>query len=234
MTACAVAALTVYDMVKGIERGIAIEQVVLLEKHGGRSDYVRGQDAAAQPQAAQPAHATAAHEHREDPARVPFGAAVVTISTSKAAGRGEDESGARLARLVQRLGGEVIASELIADDRVLIEATLRRLASDERCALVLTSGGTGLSPSDVTPEATAAVIERNAPGIGEAMRAASRTHTPNWMLSRALAGVREGTLIVNFPGSPASVEQTGDELAGPLLHALALLSGRDGGHPHGA
>ena len=94
---------------------------------------------------------------------------------------------------------------------------------------MLTTGGTGFAPSDVTPEATRAVIEREAPGIAEAMRAASRPHTPNWMLSRAVAGIRRRTLIVNFPGSPKSIRQVGDEIAPAIPHAVALLSGATDG-----
>jgi molybdopterin adenylyltransferase len=167
-------------------------------------------------------------------------AAIITISSSKAARaeRGDDagpdaagdESGPRLAALIERLGLELAGRELIADDRALIADRLRHWADAERCALILTSGGTGLSPSDVTPEATSAVIEREAPGIAEAMRDASRPHTTNWMLSRAVAGTRGATLIVNFPGSPASIDQTGEALAGPLAHALALIAGRPAGH----
>jgi molybdenum cofactor synthesis domain-containing protein len=157
-------------------------------------------------------------------------AAILTVSTSKAAGDGEDDSGPRLAALARRLGAEVVASAIVADERESIERRLREWSDVERCDLVLTSGGTGLSPSDVTPEATRAVIEREAPGIGEAMRDASREHTPNWMLSRALAGTRGATLIVNFPGNPAAIEQTADALVAPLAHALQLISGGHAGH----
>ncbi len=217
MTAAAVAALTVYDMVKGIERGVEIEQIVLLEKRGGRSDYRREDDA----------------DRPVAPRRDLRGAAVVTVSTSKAAGRGEDESGPLLAGLAAQLGLEVLATEIVADDRAQLEALLRGLADERGCALILTSGGTGVAASDVTPEATRAVIDVEVDGLGEAMRAASRPHTGNWMLSRALAGVRGGTLIVNLPGSPRSIEQIGSELAGPLEHALALLGSGDAGHPPG-
>jgi molybdenum cofactor synthesis domain-containing protein len=124
----------------------------------------------------------------------------------------------------------VVASELVPDDREQLEALLRSLADDRGCALVLTSGGTGVAPSDVTPQATRAVIDVEVEGLGEAMRAASRQHTGNWMLSRALAGVRDGTLIVNLPGRPASIEEIGWELVEPLRHALALLGGGDPGH----
>ena len=227
MTAAAVAALTVYDMVKGIERGIEIEQVVLLEKRGGRSGhYVYDGDGSGPARADAPASEAPAHAAKA-------GAALVTISTSKAAGRGEDESGPRLAALAAQLGLEVLTSEVIPDDPARIEALLRTLADERRCALILTSGGTGVAPTDVTPQATRAVIDVEVEGLGEAMRAVSRPHTGNWMLSRALAGTRDGTLIVNLPGSPAAIEQIGAELLGPLRHALALLAGGDGGHPPG-
>ncbi len=212
MTAAAVAALTVYDMVKGVERGVAIEQVVLLEKHGGRSDYRLEEEGVVLPDGAGASR------------RELHGAAVVTVSTSKAAGRGEDEGGPRLAALAARLGLEVVASEIVSDDLAQLEALLRSLADEHGCALVLTSGGTGVAAGDVTPEATRAVIDLEVDGLGEAMRAASRPYTGNWMLSRALAGVRGGTLIVNLPGSPRSIEQIGGE----LVEAFAARAGSSG------
>jgi molybdopterin adenylyltransferase len=157
-------------------------------------------------------------------------AAVITISSSKASGAGVDESGKLLAELVERLGLELCGRDLLSDDRAQIEARLRHWADAERCALVLTTGGTGLAPTDVTPEATRALIEREAPGIAEALRAASRAHTPHWMLSRGVAGVRGATLIVNFPGSPRSIVQAGDALAPALPHALELIAGRPSAH----
>jgi molybdenum cofactor synthesis domain-containing protein len=152
-------------------------------------------------------------------------AALLTVSTSKARGDGEDESGARLAEFVAELGLEIVAREVIADDQWRIVPRLRHFCDDLRVDLVLTSGGTGFSPDDVTPEATREAVEREAPGIAEAMRAVSRDHTPNWMLSRGVAGIRGRTLIVNFPGNPASIVQCGEVLAPVLPHALALLSG---------
>lgn len=157
-------------------------------------------------------------------------AAIVTVSTSKAAGEGEDESGARLAAFAERLGAEIAGRDLVPDDRRRIEERLRHWADEEGCELVLTTGGTGFAPSDVTPEATRAVLDREAPGLGEAMRAASREHTRHWMLSRALAGARGATLIVNFPGSPASVEQAGEALREALPHAVSLLRGEPTSH----
>jgi molybdenum cofactor synthesis domain-containing protein len=157
-------------------------------------------------------------------------AAIITVSTSKAAGEGEDESGARLIDLAHRLGAEIAGHDLIPDDRVRIEERLCHWADVEGCELVLSTGGTGFAPSDVTPEATRAVLEREAPGLGEAMRAASREQTPNWMLSRAVAGIRGSTLIVNLPGSPAGVEQCGAAIADALPHAVALLRERPTSH----
>ena len=152
-------------------------------------------------------------------------AALLTVSTSKARGEGEDESGARLAELARGIGLEVAAQEIVADDRATVEARLVHFCDDLGVELVLTSGGTGLSPDDVTPEATRAVLEREAPGISEAMRAASRPHSEHWMLSRGVAGTRGRTLIVNFPGSPRSIGQCGEAIAPALPHALALIAG---------
>ncbi len=158
-------------------------------------------------------------------------AAIVTVSTSKAGGsEAADESGGRLAAFAGDLGAELAGREIIPDDRALIAGRLRHWADDEGCDLVLTTGGTGVAPSDVTPEATRDVIDREAPGIAEAMRAASREHTPHWMLSRGVAGIRGATLIVNFPGSPRSIDQAGGAIAGALPHALDLLAGRHAGH----
>jgi len=157
-------------------------------------------------------------------------AAVLSISTSRASGQGTDASGPKLADLAQSLGAEVAAVELLADDRELLEERLRHWADVGGCELILTTGGTGFAPSDVTPEASAAVIERPAPGIAEAMREASRAHTRHWMLSRAIAGIRGRTLIINFPGSPASIEQAGAAIAAALPHAVELLTRGEGSH----
>jgi molybdopterin adenylyltransferase len=158
-------------------------------------------------------------------------AAIVTVSTSKSEGGGEgDESGERLAEFATGLGAELAGREVIPDERTLIAERLRHWADAEQCDLVLTTGGTGVAPADVTPEATLDVIEREAPGIAEAMRAASRAHTPHWMLSRGVTGLRGRTLIVNFPGSPRSIGQAGEAIADALPHALELLAGGHGGH----
>jgi len=155
-------------------------------------------------------------------------AAVITVSDSRAAGEAEDESGARLADFAESLGAEVVVRGAVPDNQEAIEERLRHWADGGECDLVLTTGGTGFAPRDVTPEATRAVIEREAPGITEAMRTASREHTPLWMVSRGVAGVRVRTLIVNFPGSPKSIAEAGEGIREALPHAVKLL--RDESH----
>lgn len=157
-------------------------------------------------------------------------AVALTISTSRAAGEGDDESGPGLAELARELGASAVERDLIPDDRGLIEQRLRHWCDDQGCALVLTSGGTGVSADDVTPEATRAVIEREIAGIAEAMRLASQPHTPHWMLSRATAGVRGASLIVNLPGNPRAIAQIGEALLAGLAHALALIAGASADH----
>lgn len=157
-------------------------------------------------------------------------AAIVTVSSSRSRDGGEDESGERLIVLAEAIGAEVAGRDLVPDDRELIEKRLRHWADVERCELVITTGGTGFAPSDVTPEATLAVLEREAPGLAEAMRLASREHSHNWMLSRGVAGIRGSTLIVNFPGSPNSIAEAGKAIEGALPHALDLIADRHSPH----
>ena len=158
-------------------------------------------------------------------------AAVITISTAAARGEREDLSGDRLAALAVEAGADVVAREVVPDDRAQIEALLRRhSAPDAETDLILTTGGTGLTPDDVTPEATRAVIEREAPGFAEAMRAQSLRHNPMGILSRGVSGIAGRTLIVNFPGSPKSIEELFGVIAPVLGHAAATLRREPGGH----
>jgi molybdenum cofactor synthesis domain-containing protein len=152
-----------------------------------------------------------------------IGAAILTVSDSRAQGELPDESGARLAAFAESIGAEVLAREIVADDQAEVEARLSSLCDEGRYDLVLTTGGTGFAPRDVTPEATRSVIERDAPGIAEAMRLASREHTDLWMVSRGIAGVRARTLVVNFPGAPKSIDEIGPAIAPALRHAAKLL-----------
>ncbi len=131
-------------------------------------------------------------------------AAVVTVSTTLARGEGEDRSGPRLVELCEAAGLEV-SHETVSDVREDIAAALKRLADHERVRFVFTTGGTGLTIDDVTPEATRDVIDREAPGWAEAIRADSREHTPLGILSRGVSGVVGRTLVINFPGSPKAI-----------------------------
>lgn len=151
--------------------------------------------------------------------------AVLTISTSVSRREAEDESGPLLARLADRAGADVIGMEVVPDDLTLIEDRLHHYV-DAEARLILTTGGTGLTPDDVTPEATALVVQRPAPGIAEAIRAESLRHTPMGMLSRGVAGVCGRSLIINFPGSPRAIEQLFAVVAPVLDHAVATLEGR--------
>ncbi len=157
-------------------------------------------------------------------------AAVITVSTSRSRGAGSDESGPALAAFAESLGVSVVGTEVIPDERELIAGRLRWWCDEGGCELVMTTGGTGFSRSDVTPEATREVIEREAPGMAEAMRAASRDHVSLWMVSRGVVGTRGRTLIVNFPGNPPAIEQAGAGIAEAIPHALRLLAG--GAHHH--
>jgi molybdopterin adenylyltransferase len=155
---------------------------------------------------------------------------VLTVSTSASRRESEDRSGPVLAHLAEVAGAEIVAMEVVPDDYGLIEDRLHHYV-DEGVSFIFTTGGTGLTTDDVTPEATLAVIRREAPGIAEAMRARSLEHTPMGLLSRGVAGIAGRTLIVNFPGSPRAVEQVFDVIAPVLAHADATL-GEEGGHHH--
>ena len=154
-------------------------------------------------------------------------AAVLTVSDGVAAGERDDESGDLLAELLAAEGYEV-ERRLVSDDRAAIADAVVELAED--APLVLTTGGTGLGPRDVTPEATAEVVERPAPGIAEAIRADSIARTPHGLLSRGIAGVRDRTLVVNLPGSPGGCRDGFAVLQPALRHALELLAGKQTAH----
>ena len=157
--------------------------------------------------------------------------AVLTISTSVSRRETDDVSGPRLAAAAEEAGCEVEAMEVIPDDYALIEDRLHHFVDDE-FDLVFTTGGTGLTPDDVTPEATRAVIERDAPGFAEAMRAEGLKHTPMGILSRGVSGIAHRTLIVNFPGSPKAIDQLFPVLAPTLPHVVGTLRRDSGGRGH--
>ena len=156
----------------------------------------------------------------------PFRFAVLTASDRAARGARSDESGPLASALLREgTGGECAAQMLLPDDRAAIAREIVRLADGLRCDLVVTTGGTGLGPRDVTPEATRDAIDREAPGIGEALRAAGRARTPLAALSRGTAGMRGRTLVVNLPGSPRAVQEGIAVLLPILPHAIRIARG---------
>jgi cyclic pyranopterin phosphate synthase len=208
LTAASVAALTLYDMAKGLQRDIVIERVVLLEKEGGRS----GRWSATPDSAAPPA----VHE-----------AVVVTCSTRSADGSREDASGPALVDALRAEGWDVEPNPVVMpDDEVAIAGALAGLA-DAGHQLILTTGGTGLTPTDVTPAATRRVIDREVPGLAELMRASGIASTPLAALSRGVVGTRGTTFIANLPGSPKGATESLAALLPILRHALDQLAGAD-------
>lgn len=155
-----------------------------------------------------------------------FHAAVLTVSDRSFRGERPDEAGPLVVHLLMEAGFSVTKTLTVPDERLHIEAALRNWSDREPVDLIVTTGGTGFSPRDVTPEATLAVCERLAPGIPEAMRYASLQITPRAMLSRAQAGIRRSTLIVNLPGSPKAARENLEAVLPSLQHGLEMLSGR--------
>ena len=151
-----------------------------------------------------------------------YRAGIVTLSDKGAAGEREDKSGAVIKEILESAGYEVVGRSLLPDEGEALKAELIRLSDQVQCDLVLTTGGTGFSRRDVTPEATMAVAERNAPGIAEAIRAYSMTVTKRAML------IRGGTLIINLPGSPKAVRESLEYVLDTLPHGLDILLGRGG------
>ncbi|HWS85363.1 MAG TPA: MogA/MoaB family molybdenum cofactor biosynthesis protein [Pyrinomonadaceae bacterium] len=154
-------------------------------------------------------------------------AAVLTVSDRSARGEREDESGPALAELLREAGATVVTREVVSDELEPLTGRLRELADRVDVNLVVTTGGTGLGPRDNTPEATRAVVEREVPGIPEAMRAETLRQTPTAVLSRAACGTRSGALLVNLPGSPKGVRECFAVIRPVLAHAVSQLAGHD-------
>jgi cyclic pyranopterin phosphate synthase len=198
LTAVSIAALTLYDMLKGIDRNLEIEWVRLLEKRGGKTDF--------------------SWRLPED-----FKAAVVVTSDGTSAGKREDRSGKIIKERLESYSVDPVYI-VLPDEEERIVGALRRLCADN-VNLILTTGGTGLGPRDVTVEATRRVIEREVPGVVEASRAYGQRRTPYSMLSRGLAGVCGTTLIVNLPGSSRGAEESMNAIFPAILHAFGMIEG---------
>jgi cyclic pyranopterin phosphate synthase len=203
LTAATAAALTIYDMAKAVDESMEIAGVRLVAKKGGKSDFASSVGKSLK-------------------------AAVLVMSDSIAAGKKEDFSGKQIVERLKSKGVDVVEHKIIPDDGSQIEQNLIRYADSMKLDLVVTTGGTGLSPRDVTPDVTAKVVEKEIPGMVEAARAYGQGRTPLAMLSRGKAGVRGKTIIINLPGSKRAVEESLDALLPGLLHAFKMLAG--GGH----
>jgi cyclic pyranopterin phosphate synthase len=253
LTAAAVAALTVYDMLKAVSHDMVIEEVRLLKKTGGKSDIrhadtmeggsveeanatslrkgARKDSRTSGPDAGQLTQCPAHVNQQDDSACAgtqagPIRAAVITVSDRCFAGLAQDTSGPAVIELIQReLGAAVSWSGIIPDESEQISAKIVELAARE-VDLIVTVGGTGCGPRDVTPEATRAVITREAPGLAEAMRAASAQVTDKALLQRGVCGIRESSLIINLPGSPRGAVENLSVILPTIAHAVALLRGQ--------
>jgi molybdenum cofactor biosynthesis protein MoaC len=203
LTAVSVAALTVYDMLKPLDKDIIIEKISLLEKKGGKGDFT-------------------------SKFSKPVTSAVLVISDSTYQGKRQDKSGLIIRNKLKEYSVEITEYKVLPDDKRAIIQELMRLCDEERVDMIFTTGGTGLGPKDLTPEATREVLDRTAPGIVEAIRNYGQQRTPYSMLSRNIAGVRENSLIINLPGSSNGAKESMDSLLPGVFHALKMIRG--GGH----
>ena len=203
LTGAAIAALTIYDMLKPTDDKLEIKSIKLLEKTGGLNSFVQKYDRT-------------------------LHAAVLVLSDSRT--EREDKSGKAILERLAKYGVEVKEYKVLADNQKAIEQELLKLCDNLGVDIVLTSGGTGVGLRDVTPEATAKVIERQVSGIGETLRAFGQKRTPFSMLSRGIGGVRGSTVIVNLPGSESAVRESLDSLFPGILHIFRILI--DHGHSH--
>ena len=159
-------------------------------------------------------------------------AVVITVSDACSRGERQDASGEELVQLLRETGAEIVETKVVSDDLEPLSELLRASAERSDVNLIVTTGGTGLAPRDNTPEATLAVIEREASGLAEAMRIETLKQTPMAMISRGVCGIRSGTLIINLPGSPKGVRESFAVITPVLNHAIALLAGKPGGDMH--
>jgi cyclic pyranopterin monophosphate synthase len=201
LTGACIGVLTIYDMLKPIDNSLSITSVKLLQKSGGMKDL----------------------EIKE---KINIKAVVIVVSDSVADGRRKDRSGNVIVDILRKKGIDVVGYEKLSDDVNLIEDNLKKYCDEPQVDLILTTGGTGLGPRDVTPEATMRVIDREVSGISEASRAYGQRRTPLAMFSRGLAGVRKKTLIINLPGSTRAVSEYMDFLFPSIKHAFKMMEGQ--------
>lgn len=199
MHAASVVALTMYDMLKPIDKNISIEQIKLVEKKGGKTDFRKSIEKEIK-------------------------AAVLVCSDSITAGKAEDRAGKVIIQKLENLGVEVPDYWIIPDEKKVIQNQVKDLVSNNR-DLVIVTGGTGLSPRDVTPEAVRPILDREIPGIEEAIRSYGQQRTPYSMLSRSVAGLIGNTLVLALPGSTKGAEESMDAIFPAILHIFRVMEG---------
>lgn len=201
LTGACIGALTIYDMLKPVDNSISISSVKLLNKSGGMKDF-------------------------SENGKRRLRAAVIVISDSVARGKRQDKSGKYTVQKLQEIGIDVVEYIVVPDDSNIIEDHLKKYCDDIHADLILTTGGTGIGPRDVTPEATKKILEKELRGISEGTRAYGQQRTPLSMFSRGLAGLRGSTLIVNMPGSLKGVSESLDFLFPGIEHAFNMMEGQ--------
>lgn len=199
LTGASIAALTIYDMLKPVDNNLEIESIKLLEKSGGLTSYLQKYDRT-------------------------LSAAVLVLSDTRS--KKEDRSGKVILERLKKYGVEVKDYKVIADEQGVIESELVRMCDNLGVDIILTSGGTGVGPRDLTPEATSNVIQKRVGGISEAMRVYGQRRTPLSMLSRGISGVRGNTVIINLPGSTRAVRESLDSLFPGIMHIFKMLEGQ--------
>jgi len=202
LTAVSVAALSIYDMLKPIDDSLVIESVKLLNKKGGKSDFQQKFDKKLR-------------------------AAILVTSDSISSGKKSDQSGKIISERLQKLGIDVAVTKIIPDEVNQIESLLKQFCDEQKIDLVLTCGGTGVGPKDVTPEATIKVLEKQVTGVAEMLRSYGQRRVPFSMLSRGLTGIRGKSVIVNLPGSTSAVTDAMDSLFPGILHIFKMLENEE-------
>ena len=210
LTGVQVTLLTIYDMCKAIDKHMVMTDIHLVEKTGGKSgDFLF-------------------KEMKAKGGRKMKRVAIITSSDMGFQGKREDLSGPAIREIAEREGYQVVSMDILPDDRAMLSRRMAEIADENLAELILTTGGTGFSPRDVMPEATEDITERKVPGIPEAIRAYSMTITNRAMLSRATAGIRKKTLIINLPGSPKAVKESLEYIIGALGHGIEIMTGEAG------
>ncbi len=200
LTGASIAALTIYDMLKPLDPSLTIESLKVVEKHGGVGDFHIGND-------------------------VRLKAVVIVISDSRTID--SDKSGKIITNRLKTHGFNIVEYKIITDDLSIIEKELKYYCDRDRVDIIITTGGTGIGPRDVTPEATKRVLEKDIRGIVESLRHYGQQRTPLSMLSRGVAGIRGSTIIINLPGSTNGVSQSLNALFPWVLHAFEIISGKN-------